>query len=149
MQSRQNKMKTIEDKDNFLLNRKEVKVLVDSKKNPTYKEAEEILIKEFDSSNDCIVVRRVKGKFGRNTFLISGFVYNSKEDKEKIEVLPKKGEGSEKSEEESSEQAEEEKPEKKEESKEDNKPEQKEETKDNKDQKKEEPKQDKKEETKE
>lgn len=84
-------MEIIEDKDNFLLNRREVKVLVESKTNPTYKESKEILVKQFDSEGDKIVVKKIKGKFGMNTFLISGFIYKNKEDMQKFEESTDEG----------------------------------------------------------
>ena len=83
-------MKLIEDKNNGLLNRKEVKMIVEAGKNPSYDEALVIVSKEVKAEPDCIVIKNVKGKFGRDTFLVAAFVYKTKEDKEKFE--PKKKE---------------------------------------------------------
>ena len=84
------KMNIVEDKDNFLFNRKEVKVIVEAEKNPSYEEASSIVSEQFKSEKDNVLIKEVKGKFGRNTFLISAFIYKTKEDKEKFE--PKKKE---------------------------------------------------------
>ena len=78
-------MKIIEDKENTLLNRKEVKVIVEADKNPSFLEAVNIIAKEFKADADNIAIKLVKGKFGRNTFLITSFIYKNKEDKEKSE----------------------------------------------------------------
>lgn len=79
----------LEEKKNFLINRKEIKVIVKAEKNPNREEASSILEKEFKADKENIVVKGVKGKFGRNTFLISAFIYDSKEDKEKFEPKEK------------------------------------------------------------
>jgi len=83
-------MKIIADNKNDLLSRREIKIIIESGKNPTFDEASEIVAKEFKAEKDNIIIDNIKGKFGRKTFLISGKIYNSKEDKEKIE--PKKKE---------------------------------------------------------
>ena len=88
-------MKIIEDKNNELLKRKEVKIITESKTSPSIGEAVNLVSKEFKTQEDNIVIRNVKGKFGRKTFLISAFVYGSKEAKEKIERKPKKKKGTE------------------------------------------------------
>jgi len=82
-------MKIIEDKNNELLNRKEIKIIVEESKNPSMQEAMKTISGHFKAKDENIVVREIKGKFGRNTFLISAFIYNSKEAKDKIERKPK------------------------------------------------------------
>lgn len=83
-------MKVLSNKENILLNRNEVKIIVEAEKNPSYDEALVMLTKEFKAVPEAIAIHQVKGKFGRRTFLISAFVYKSQEDKEKFE--PKKKE---------------------------------------------------------
>ncbi len=78
----------IEDKNNEVLNRKEVKIIVEAEKNPGLVRAAELISSQFKASKELIAIKKVAGKFGRNTFLIEAFIYKSKEDKEKIE--PKK-----------------------------------------------------------
>lgn len=80
--------KIIEDRHNILLNRKEAKLIVEASKNPSYDEALVIVAKEMKAEPECVVIKNVKGKFGRNTFLVSAFVYKTKEDREQFE--PKK-----------------------------------------------------------
>lgn len=82
-------MKVIQDKHNSLLNRKEIRLIVEADKNPNYDEAMVIVSKEFKSEPETIVIKQVKGKFGRNTFLITASIYNKKEDKDKFEPKPK------------------------------------------------------------
>jgi len=105
-------MEIIEDLDNEVLKRKQVKVIVEAEKNPTINEAMDIISREFKVDKDKIVIKLVKGKFGRKTFLIHAFIYNSKEDKEKIEPKKKVKEeaGEEKAEEKKEESTAEEKP---------------------------------------
>lgn len=77
--------KIIQDKENFLLNRREIKLLVKADKNLSYDEALLILNQEFKAEPEKVVIKQVKGKFGRDTFLISTFIYQTKEDKDKFE----------------------------------------------------------------
>lgn len=77
--------KIIEEKENFLFNRKEIKLVVEAEKNPNYEEALGIISDKFKADKENIVIKQVKGKFGRDTFLISAFAYKTKEDKEKFE----------------------------------------------------------------
>lgn len=81
-------MQIIEQKDNQLFNRKEIKVLVEAQITPSKFDAEKSIAEHFKSEQSNIVINNVKGKFGRKTFLINAKIYNSPEDKENFE--PKK-----------------------------------------------------------
>jgi ribosomal protein S24E len=83
-------MKILEDKQNSLLNRREVKVIVEAEKNPGFADALKTVSEQFKSSEDVVSVKEIKGKFGRSTFLISAFIYPSKEEKEKQEKKKEK-----------------------------------------------------------
>lgn len=83
-------MKVIEDKNNILLNRKEVKIIIESSKNPSIAEANEKIAEHFKADKEGIAVKNIKGKFGRSTFLITANIYNNKDTKEAVE--PKKKE---------------------------------------------------------
>jgi ribosomal protein S24E len=88
-------MDIIEDKENSLLNRKEVKIIVEADKNPNFPEALNIIAREFKVNEENIAIKLIKGKFGRNTFLISAFIYKSREEKEKFEKVKGKEENKE------------------------------------------------------
>lgn len=75
---------------NEIFKRNHVKLLVDAGKNPTLNEASEIVAKEFNAGKEKISIQNVKGKFGRDTFLISAFIYDSEEEKNSIEPKSKK-----------------------------------------------------------
>ncbi len=81
-------MQIIEQKDNPLFNRKEIKVLVEAQITPSINEAEKIISEEFPSSIENVKINKVKGRFGCKTFLINANIYNTFEDKENFE--PKK-----------------------------------------------------------
>jgi len=80
----------IENKDNFLLKRNEVKLKVEQLVNPSYEEAVKLIEENFKAEKDNIVIKSIKGRFGTNSFVISAFIYKTKEDKEIFE--PKKKE---------------------------------------------------------
>lgn len=84
------KVEILEDKKNELLKRQEVKLIFYSEKNPSFQEALKIISGEVKKPEENIAIKGIKGKFGRKSFLINAFVYDSKEEKERIE--PKKKE---------------------------------------------------------
>ncbi len=86
-------IKIIEDEQNPLLERRRIKIIIEAEKNPTIQEATKKVAEQFKTAEENIAIKQVKGKFGRNTFLISANVYNNKENKEKIEPKPKKKKG--------------------------------------------------------
>ncbi len=86
-------MEILQEKQNLLLKRKEVKVIVESDKNPNMQESAKMISEQFKTSEENIAVSHIKGKFGRNTFLINANVYESKEGKEKAEPKAKEKKG--------------------------------------------------------
>ena len=82
--------KVIQEQDNVLLKRKEIKILVEADKTPSFAEAEKVIIEKYKVDKENLVVNGINSKFGRNTFLINAYIYNTKEDKEHIEPKAKK-----------------------------------------------------------
>lgn len=82
--------KIVEEKQNSLFNRKEIKLLVESSVNPSKTDSEKLVSEKFSTTPENIAIKKIKGKFGRNTFLITANIYSSKEEKEKTEPKPKK-----------------------------------------------------------
>lgn len=83
-------LKIIKQRENPLFNRKEVEVSVETNVAPKISEAEEFVAKEFSSHADNIKIRKIKGRFGSNTFIISANIYHTKEHKESTEPKSKK-----------------------------------------------------------
>lgn len=73
---------------NDLLHRKEVKVIVEAENNPGFANAAKMIADKYKSSDENVSVKSVNSKFGRNTFLIDAYIYDSAQDRERIE--PKK-----------------------------------------------------------
>jgi ribosomal protein S24E len=67
---------------NVLMKRREVQIIVEAQKTPSFAEAAKLLAEHFKSPEENIMVEKVSGKFGRNTFLISASIYDTKELKE-------------------------------------------------------------------
>lgn len=86
-------MKILTDTKNALLKRREIKIVVEASGNPGFEQARKIVVDKCKASEENIVVNNVKGKFGRDTFLIDAFVYDSVKDKETIEPKPKAKKG--------------------------------------------------------
>ncbi|PIN90689.1 hypothetical protein COU57_02785 [Candidatus Pacearchaeota archaeon CG10_big_fil_rev_8_21_14_0_10_32_14] len=83
-------MKIIQEKENLLFKRKEIKYLVEGEKTPSRDEAAKIISDNFKSNLENIKIEGIKGKFGRKTFLIDAKIYSSLQDKENIEAHNKK-----------------------------------------------------------
>lgn len=64
---------------NELFKRQEVSLILESDKNPNFSDVKKKLSEKFSKPEEAIDVYNIKGKFGRNTFLIKAYVYDSKE----------------------------------------------------------------------
>lgn len=74
-----------ETKENFLLGRKEVLFEMTSEKNPTFEEAKGEIAKELKVDKDLVVIRKIQGNFGKDSFSVEASIYDSKENLEKVE----------------------------------------------------------------
>ena len=80
----------MKDATNPLLERREVKFIIESESNPGFAQASKMVADQYKAKEELIAVKEVKSKFGRNTFLIDAYIYKTVEAKNKIE--PKKKE---------------------------------------------------------
>jgi len=78
-------MEILNDLKNELLNRREIEAVIKSEGTPSFEECKKKIAEKFNAPEENIIVRKVKGHFGTNNFSVEAFIYNSKEDKEKIE----------------------------------------------------------------
>jgi ribosomal protein S24E len=82
-------MNILEEFENKLLKRKEVLVSGEYEINPGIERVTEEISKKFKADKEKIVVRRIISEFGKKLFKIEAFIYNSVEDKTKVEPKPK------------------------------------------------------------
>lgn len=78
-------MKILEQKENFLLKRKEILARLEAEKTPSFEETKEALSKELKADKELIVIKKVDGGYGLKDFRVKAFIYASKEDREKTE----------------------------------------------------------------
>ncbi len=83
-------MNILEKKKNLLLGREEMIFEVEQQKTPSFLEVESMLHDKLKVDKEVIVVKEIKGLFGNKKFRVRAFLYNSSQEKEKIE--PKKKE---------------------------------------------------------
>lgn len=85
-------MKITKESRNNLLKRKEVVFVLESEKNPGFSVVKEKVVHGFKTHDDHVAIKSIKNNFGTHQFVIEAFVYDTKEDKERIEprVKPKK-----------------------------------------------------------
>jgi ribosomal protein S24E len=79
----------INEKENPLFKRKEVKVVLEAEKALSKDEAAKIIANSFSAKPESIAIKKISGKFGVNTFKIDANLYHSEEDKLKTEPKPK------------------------------------------------------------
>ena len=83
-------IKIIQEKENNLFKRKEIKAEIHASKVPSKEEISELIAKKFSAEKQAVVIEKVSGKFGSSLFSISAKIYSSPADKDKIEPKSKK-----------------------------------------------------------
>lgn len=81
--------KILEEKENLLFNRKEIRLNVDVEVTPSNSEAEKFISEKFSVPVENIKIKKISGRFGSKTFTIIVNIYNSEEHK-KVESKLKK-----------------------------------------------------------
>ncbi|MBI2630035.1 hypothetical protein HYW76_02960 [Candidatus Pacearchaeota archaeon] len=82
-------METTSDTENVIFNRREIQIVTEAEKTPSHEEAAKIISDNFKVNSENIVIRDIRGRFGRDTFMIDALVYKTKEDKDKFEAKKK------------------------------------------------------------
>lgn len=70
---------------NDLLKRSEIQAVINSGSNPGVGLGKKMIMEKLKISEDKIAIKNIKSTFGRDSFLIKAFVYDTLEDKEMIE----------------------------------------------------------------
>lgn len=79
-------MEIIKQTKNPFLNREEILIKINSNSNPTIEEIK----KEIKKDGELTVVKKIGGGFGRKTFDVEVFVYDSKKAKDEVEKIPRR-----------------------------------------------------------
>ncbi len=82
--------KLINEKENLLFSRKEVKGSITADKTPSYQEVKTLISQKYSVPEEAIKIKGIKGKFGTRDFDVEVNVYNSEDEKNKIEIKKKK-----------------------------------------------------------
>jgi len=83
-------LKILEEKNNALFRRKEIRASLESETTPSRSHVLELLSKKFEIPKENIKIRGIKGSFGVKNFSIEANIYHSKEEKETVELKKKK-----------------------------------------------------------
>jgi len=65
-----------------LLKRRELNFVLESEGNPSFAFCAKTVAEKFKVAEDVVVVKKILGQFGRKTFLVESFIYDSVKDKE-------------------------------------------------------------------
>jgi len=79
----------MQERYNALLKRTEIVAAMDSQENPGFEKARADIAKECKADEEAIVIKAVRSHFGRHSFAIEADIYDSVEQKNKIEQKPK------------------------------------------------------------
>jgi len=79
--------------NNILLGREELKLIIKTDKTPSFADVVKLIAEQVKKPEESIFVEGIKGKFGRESFLVKAYVYKTKEDKEKAHPVKVKSEG--------------------------------------------------------
>jgi ribosomal protein S24E len=80
-------MEIKQDTRNDLFKRQEIILLIEAEKNPGFEEMKKKIAEKFGKPEENIDVYNIVGSFGRNSFEVSAFVYDTKEDLDKMARL--------------------------------------------------------------
>lgn len=83
-------MEIIKEFRNNLLRRREIKVIKGYDSNPGFEKVKEDISKKFNESPEKVFVKNIISKFGKSSFFIDFFIYDSAEDMKSVEVRNKK-----------------------------------------------------------
>jgi ribosomal protein S24E len=83
-------LKILEEKNNQLFKRKEIKAVIISEITPSRNSILELLSKKFDTPAENVKIKGIRGNFGSSNFSIEANIYASKEEKDIIELKKKK-----------------------------------------------------------
>jgi len=80
----------ISENQNALYKRNEIKATVEAEITPNNIEVKKMLVKKYSSQPKSIVINGIYGGFGSNEFKINANIYETAEDRKKIEPFSKK-----------------------------------------------------------
>ncbi|PIO08714.1 hypothetical protein COU59_00410, partial [Candidatus Pacearchaeota archaeon CG10_big_fil_rev_8_21_14_0_10_34_12] len=80
----------IQDRENLLFGRREIIFTMESSVSPSRAEVGKIVSEKFSTTPEKIKIKKITGKFGSNNFNVDISIYNSEEEKNKIERKRKK-----------------------------------------------------------
>jgi len=83
-------LKVINEKENPLFGRKEIKIEIKSEITPKKTDVSKLISEKFSSKPENILVKKIAGKFGSKNFTVSANIYNSKKERDEIELRSKK-----------------------------------------------------------
>ena len=82
----------LQEKENTLFKRKEIQASVEAEITPNHTDVKKLLSEKFSTKIENIKIKKISGKFGSKTFTIIANIYDSEEDKDKVESKSKKEE---------------------------------------------------------
>ena len=83
-------MKILEEKENQLLKRKEIQIVLESEIVPSRASVEKLISEKFSAKIENMKIKKIQGKFGSKSFKITAKIYESEKDKNDTEIKKKK-----------------------------------------------------------
>lgn len=79
----------LNERKNDLFGRKEFEISLESNTSPSHEEVQKLVSEKVSSPVENLAIKKIGNRFGSNNFLVKVFVYDSEEQKNKIEPKPK------------------------------------------------------------
>ena len=72
-------MEIKKDIKNNLMKRRELEIVLESDKNPSFSEISKLLAQDLKAEEESIMVENIRGAFGKKDFIIKASIYDTKE----------------------------------------------------------------------
>lgn len=82
-------MKIMKDSYNKLLKRREVDIIIETEKNPGFERATATIAEQFKVDPQVIALKAVRNNFGTRKFILKAYIYDSVDDKTRLEPRKK------------------------------------------------------------
>ncbi len=77
--------KILNERKNALFGRNEIEISLETETSPSHEEVQKLVSEKISSPIENFAIKKIENRFGSNNFKVKVFVYDSEEQKNKIE----------------------------------------------------------------
>ncbi len=83
----------LNERKNALFGRNEIEMSLEAETSPSHEEVQKLVSEKISSPIENLAIKKISNRFGSNNFIVKVFVYDSEEQKNKIEPKLKERKG--------------------------------------------------------